>query len=45
MNKNYINFSMQNMFDEIALVIIELVIPIHKISGEVNFFCSPKASF
>ena len=35
----------ENVFDEIALVIIEFVIPVHEVSGKINFFCSPKARF
>ena len=35
----------KDVFDKIALVIIELVIPINKVGCKVNFFSSPKAGF
>ena len=35
----------QNMGDEISLIIVQAVVPVVKIFGQVDLFCSPERSF
>jgi len=35
----------QYMFDEMALIVVELVVPVHEVCRQVYFFCCPKIGF